>query len=163
MDQRNVLARVSCQQGECCSAVVHRTPEAGEAEPVLAGLGEFPFRLRRLCAGEVVEKRGGHQTATDRKAATLRAEIDDRRSFWSSRWEAPPEFSELVRPVFESPDHGGLIGRPDIFAWFEVWGCVRPCHGDAGLTKRREVVAIGDVVAVIVAHTGFPRAATVSI
>src|ERR1700752_3728662 len=73
-----------------------------------------------------------------------------------SRWEAPSDLGEVVRAVFEPPDHRSLVGRPDIVARFEVRGCVRPFHGDAGLAERGEVVRIWDVVPKIVAHRCSP-------
>lgn len=56
----------------------------------------------------------------------------------------------------------GTIGRPDVVARLKVRDRVGPCHGDAGLAESREVIAIGDVVAEIVAHGEVPRWRSVS-
>ena len=74
------------QQREAVTrAVGHGTPQTGEAEPVLPGLGELPFRFRRFRAGEFEEVRRGHQAAPLREPPPLRAEIDDRRAFRPAR------------------------------------------------------------------------------
>jgi len=46
-----------------------------------------------------------------------------------SRREAPAEFGEVVGPVFEPPDHRGLVGRPDVVARLQVWDRVRHFTG----------------------------------
>src|SRR5436190_9023725 len=96
--------------------------------------------------------RGRDQTSTDWKPPSLGTKIDNRRSFRSSRWETPSQFGKLVRAVFEPPDHRSFVGRPDVFAWLQVRRGLRPAHGNAGLAKRREIIAVCDVVAEIVAH-----------
>jgi hypothetical protein len=78
---RDVRAGVRRQQRERLPCPVwHRPPQACEAKPVLACPGEFPFRLRGFCSGELEEVRCRNETASFRKAPPLGAEIDDRRS-----------------------------------------------------------------------------------
>jgi hypothetical protein len=43
------------------------------------------------------------------------------------------------------------------FAWFQVWGRIRLLYGNARLAERRGVVAVGDLIAEIVAHGTRPR------
>lgn len=55
MDRRNVRAGLGRQQAKGCASLGHWTPQPGEAEPVLTGHREFPFRVGRLGAGELEE------------------------------------------------------------------------------------------------------------
>src|SRR5439155_20472265 len=107
--------------------------------------------------GELEEVRRGDEAPTDWKAPPLRTEIDDRCALRSSRWETPPQLGELVRAVFQPPDHRTFVGRPDVLAWLQVRRGLRPAHGNAGLAKRREIIAVCDVVPEIVAHARKPR------
>ena len=76
VDGRNVRAGFGRQESEDVSGTVgHRTPEAGEAKPLLAGLGELPFRFRRFRAGELEEVRGRHKTAPFGEAPTFRRKL----------------------------------------------------------------------------------------
>src|SRR5258708_38625043 len=50
----------------------------------------------------------------------------------------------------------GTIGRPDVLARFQVWGGVWPLHWNASLTEGREIVAVRDVIAEVVAHGPSP-------
>jgi hypothetical protein len=55
-------------------------------------------------------------------------------------------------------DSDAITGRLDIVAGLEVRDRVRPFYRDASLAERGEVIAIGDVVAEIIAHdAAFPR------
>ena len=47
---------------------------------------------------------------------------------------------------------GRGVGRPDVVARLQVRRGLRPAHRDAGLAEGRQIVAIGNVVAEIVAH-----------
>jgi len=131
---------------------------ACEAEPVFAYLCELPLLLRRFGPGELEEMRRRDQTAVDRKSAVLGTEIDDRRSFRARRGEAPPQRSppqlrKLIRAVFEPTNHRDFIGRLDVLARLQVRRGLRPSHGDACLAEGREIIAIRNMVAEIVAHS----------
>src|SRR5690242_8365043 len=95
----------------------------------------FHFCFGDLVPGELEEMRRRDQTPANWKAPPFRTEIDDRRSFRSSRWEAPSQLGKLVRPVFETPDYRGLVGRPDVLARLQVRRSLRPSHGDACLAE----------------------------
>jgi hypothetical protein len=69
-----------------------------------------------------------------------------------SRGKAPPEFRELVDPIFGAADNGGTVGRPDVVARLEVWDRVRPFDGDAGRRERCQIVGAIDVIPIVVAH-----------
>src|SRR5689334_23927781 len=131
----------------------HRTPQAGEAEPVVSRLGELPFRLRRLRAGELEEVRRRYEAPCLRKSPTLRAEVDDRRAFCSSGREAP---SQLCEPeaVLHLPDHRSGVGRPYVVTGLQVRCSPGKADGDPGLAERLEIGRIRYVVAIIVAHGG---------
>jgi hypothetical protein len=49
--------------------------------------------------------------------------------------KTPSQLRKLIRPIFEAADYRGTIGRPDVFAGFQIWGRVGPCHRNAGLTE----------------------------
>src|SRR5205814_4160566 len=78
--------------------------------------------------------------------------IDDRRTLGPGRWRAPPQFRELVFPVFKTADDGGTIGRPDVVARFHIWGRVWPLYGNSSLIEGGEIIAVWDVIAEVVAH-----------
>src|SRR3954454_10921790 len=86
------------------------------------------------------------------ETADPRSKIDDRRTFGSSRWEAPTQDGEVVGPVLQPANDRRRIGRPDVFARLQVGRGPRPLHRDAGLAKGREIVAVRYVVPVIIAH-----------
>src|SRR3977135_3120067 len=92
-----------------------------------------------------------HQAAADRKPATLRPEIDDRRTFRRARWEAPAQLSQL-NPIIAPSNDGGRVCRPDIIAGFEVGRSGGEFDRRADLAEGAQVVVIGDAVAEIVAH-----------
>jgi hypothetical protein len=152
VDRRNIRPRLCGQQRECFAAFWHRTPKAGEAEPVFPDLGEFPFGFGRFGAGELEEMRCRHKAPAGWKTPTLRAEIDDGRSLRPRRGEPPTQFDKLVRSVFEPADDGSFVGRPDVFTRLEIWSGAREPHGYANFAERCEIVAVGDVVAEVVAH-----------
>src|SRR5207245_10377677 len=62
-----------------------------------------------------------------------------------------------VGPAFKAADDRGAIGRPDILARLQVWGRMWPLHWNASLSKGREIIAVRDVIAEIVAHGTTPR------
>src|SRR5690242_8957619 len=98
-----------------------------------------------------------HQTATDREPSTLGTEIDDRRTLGPGGQKAPPQFRELIRPILEAAYDGSTISRPDVIARFQVRGRSWPLHGNTGLTEGREIFAVGDVIAEVVAHRTRPH------
>src|SRR5690242_218170 len=118
---------------------------------------EFPFRLRRFGPGELEEVRRRDQTPTDRKSPPLRPEIDDWRCLWSRGREAPSQLDEFVRAVFQSPNYRSFVRRPDVLARLQVRCSLRPSHGNAGLAERREIIAVWDVIAEVVAHARVPQ------
>src|SRR5438067_595362 len=95
-----------------------------------------------------------NQAPANREPATLGTKIDDGCSFGTSRWEAPPQLSKLVHSVLQPSDDGDLVGRPDVFPRLKIRCRLGPSDGNAGLAERCEVVAVGDVVAEVVAHAG---------
>jgi hypothetical protein len=89
---RDVGAGIGCEQRERLPFPVgHRSPEAGEAEPVLGRLGKFPLRFRRFRSGELEEVRGGNEAPPFREASPFGAEIDDRRSLRPCRRKPPTQ------------------------------------------------------------------------
>src|ERR1051326_2774673 len=96
------------------------------------------------------------QTPANWKSASLRTKIDDGRSLGPRRGKAPSQLRKLVRAIFEPPDHRSLVGRPDVLSWLKVRGGFRPAHRNAGLAEGREIVAIRNVVAEVVAHARVP-------
>ena len=72
--------------------------------------------------------------------------------FELSRRKSPSDLGELVGPVFQAADYRSLVGRPNVIARYQARDRIRPFHGNAGLAERGEVLAVGDVVADIVAH-----------
>jgi len=93
-----------------------------------------------------------YEAATDRESPTLGTEIDDGRTLGAGGRKTPSQFRELVRPVLKSADNRGTLGRPDVVAWFQVRGRAWPLHRNARLTERREIAAVGDLIAEVVAH-----------
>src|SRR5277367_2585595 len=90
VNRRHVWTGIGCQEREGVPCPIgHRAPQACEAEPVLAGLGEFPLRFRRFRAGELEEVRRRDEAPPFGKPSPFGAEIDDRRSFWPRRRKAP--------------------------------------------------------------------------
>ena len=152
MDRRNVRARSRGQQGEGGSAVGHRSPEPGEAKPVFSSLRELPFRLRRLLASELKEVRRGHEATSDRKAPSLRTEINDWRSLRLCRREAPTQDRELERAILQASDNRSRFGWPNVVSRLQVRSGGRPSDGNASFAKRREIVAVGNEVAEVIAH-----------
>jgi hypothetical protein len=151
--RQNWLSTGSEWSSQSISRLVRRRPpEAGEAKPLFADLGELPFGFRRLRPGELEKMRCGNQTATRREAPPLGSEIDNWRSFRLRRREAPAQHSKLVRAILKATNDGTWIGRPDVVTRLQVWRSCRPFHSDAVLTERSEVVAIRDMIAVVVAH-----------
>jgi hypothetical protein len=64
VDRRYVGTGLRRQQRErLARAIEHRLPQPGEAEPILAHLGELRLGLRRLPAGELEEVRSRDQAA----------------------------------------------------------------------------------------------------
>ena len=57
------------------SLVRRRPPEAGEAKPLFADLGELPFGFRRLRPGELEKMRCGNQTAIRPVATSVTATL----------------------------------------------------------------------------------------
>jgi hypothetical protein len=70
----------------------------------------------------VNSKKCRYQTATDRESSTLGTEIDDKRTLGPGGRKTSTQIRELVRPVFKAANDRGTIGRPDVFAWSQVWG-----------------------------------------
>src|SRR5213075_417577 len=92
------------------------------------------------------------ETPANWKPPTLGTEIDDRRSFGPSRWEAPSQLSKVIRSVFQPPDHRGFVGRPDVLSWLQIRRSLRPSHRNACLAKRRDIIAVWNVVSEVVTH-----------
>ena len=152
MDPRNIGAGFGRQQGEGIARPVrHRPPQTGEAEPLLARLGELPFRFRRRRPRELEEMRGGHEAPTVREAPPLGAEVDDWRALGPGRREAPAKLGELD-PGIGLPDHGRDFSGPDVRPRLKVGRCHRKAHRNARLAERFQIGAVRDVVAVVVAH-----------
>jgi len=125
VDGRDVRPGRTGEHSENSGAVLDRTPNARDAEPILPSLRESPLGLRIAGPGEFIKMRSGHQASTVRKAAPLRAHVDDGRAFGASGRKAPFELHEL-RPILGGPDDGGPIGWPDIIPRFEVgWAASR--------------------------------------
>src|SRR5260221_13283415 len=99
--------------------------------------------------------RGWHEAPSGRKAPALGAEVDDRGSVGPGWRETPTLSRNLVRAVFEPPNDRSFVGRPDVFARLEIWGGAREPDGYPTLAECREVVAVGDVIAEIVAHISY--------
>src|SRR5690349_16341731 len=130
MNGRDIWPRCGRQQRERFAAFRHRTPKAGETEPILVCLREFPLLLGRFGPGELEETRCRNQTSTDWKPPPFGTEIDDGRSGGPSRGEAPPQLRKFIRAIFEQqrllrgvrmtlsepPDHRSLISGPDVLA-----------------------------------------------
>ncbi len=148
----DIGAGVRGQERERVSRVVgHGTPQAGKAKPVIAGFGELPFRLRRLGARELEEVRGRHQATSLREASPFAAEVDDRRSLGPRRRKSPAQLGELDPPL-HLPDHRCRFGGPDILARRQVGCGIGKPDGDACLTECLQIGAVGDVIAIIIAH-----------
>jgi hypothetical protein len=93
-----------------------------------------------------------HETAAYRKPATLRSEIDDRCSLRARRRKTPPQLRKFIGAVFEAPNDGCRIGRPDIVAGFKIGRSGRELDRRADLAECPEVLVVGDAIAEIVAH-----------
>ena len=65
-----------------------------------------------------------------------------------------PAFAQQPAPTAAGDDRRS-VSRPDIVARFEVRRCVRPPHWDAGVGESGEVVRVGNVVAIVVAHSAY--------
>ena len=67
-------------------------------------------------------------------------------------WESPAQDDKLVCPVLKAADGGRGIGRPNVVPGLQVRRRRRPSHGDARFAECGEIAAVGDAIAVVVAH-----------
>ncbi len=117
---RDVGPRRGGQKGEAVGpSPFRRTPEARQAEPVVAGLGEFPPGLGVLRPGELEEVRGGHETAATAEAAPLGPEVGHRPRLGARRRKAPLQLDQL-HALPAGAHHTGEVGRPHFLMRLEV-------------------------------------------
>ena len=136
VDRRDVSPRLGCQDREGVPCTIgHRAPQAGKAEPVVAGFGEPPLRFRGLRAGELEEVRRRDKAAPFWEPAPLGTEIDHRCAL-GPRWrEAPAQLNQL-HPMLPAPKNGCGLCRPNIVARFEIGRRCRENDRDADLVER---------------------------
>ena len=153
MDRGDVRPRRRREQREGLGHIVRRrTPQPGEAEPVLARLGEPPLDFGDFVPRELEEVRCRNETASLRKAATLRAEVDDRRRLWAGRAGSPSVVAR-TRSRLPPPDHRRGVGRPDVVPRLQVRRGLGEPDGDARLAERLEIGVIRYVVAEVIAQS----------
>jgi len=76
VNRRHIASGFGRQEYEgLAGAVEHGASQAGEAEPVLSRLREFPLRFRRFRAGELEEVRRKDETAPLREPAPLKRKL----------------------------------------------------------------------------------------